>query len=45
MTITAIPVGDTFMLECDECGPIGTCDHHDVHPAAHAHLAEHGIIV
>lgn len=44
MNITAVPDGThTYLMDCDECGPLGVVDRAVLHHTAHTHLHAHGI--
>lgn len=43
MNITATPTGDTMLIDCDECGPLGAVDHRHTHQTITGHLSTHGI--
>ena len=43
MNITCIPAGDRMLLDCDQCGPLGTIPINDTHIVCTGHLAWHGI--
>lgn len=44
MNITATPSGNDMLIDCDECGPIGSVNATDTHNAITGHLVTHGII-
>ena len=43
MNLTAVPDGHTYLLDCDERGPLGVVDRTVLHHAAYLHLLDHGI--
>lgn len=44
MNLIAIPDGDhAFLMDCDECGPLGVVEQAVLHHAAYLHLLDHGI--
>jgi hypothetical protein len=45
VNIIAIPDGDHgFILDCDECGPLGAVERTSLRSTANLHLATHGVI-